>query len=130
MLYLVPTLLGAEAMSDEPAAGGAGDVCSLDGFIAENAKSARQFLKAVGIRCPCVEVCIAELNEHTPPAALPDSACAGASRASASACCPRRDVLPSPIPALRWSRWRIERAYEWCRWSGPPPCCSRLMAPA
>ena len=46
-------------------------VRGLDGFIAENAKSARQFLKAVEYPVPLRKLPIVELNEHTPAAALP-----------------------------------------------------------
>ncbi len=70
-LYLVPTLLGAEAMSASLPPGVLETVRGLHGFIAENAKTARQFLKAVAYPLPLVQVAIAELNEHTPPAVLP-----------------------------------------------------------
>ncbi len=70
-LYLVPTLLGAGVMSASLPPGVLETVRSLDGFVAENAKSARQFLKAVAYPLPLAEVSIAELNEHTPSAALP-----------------------------------------------------------
>ncbi len=42
----------------------------LNHFVAENAKTARAFLKALGIARPLQEVNIAELNEHTPASAL------------------------------------------------------------
>jgi 16S rRNA (cytidine1402-2'-O)-methyltransferase len=70
-LYLVPTLLGPEALLASLPPGVVDTVRSLDGFVAENAKSARQFLKTVGYPLPLAQVAIAELNEHTPPAALP-----------------------------------------------------------
>ena len=70
-LYLVPTLLGADALSASLPPGVLETVRGLHGFVAENAKSARQFLKAVGYPLPLAQVAIAELNEHTPPAALP-----------------------------------------------------------
>jgi len=44
---------------------------SLRHFIAENAKMARTFLKAIGHPLPLREIEIAELNEHTPLDRLP-----------------------------------------------------------
>lgn len=43
----------------------------LDNFIVENARTARQFLKAVGIALPLKSLQMRELNEHTPAAELP-----------------------------------------------------------
>lgn len=42
----------------------------LNHFVAENAKSARAFLKALGIARPLQEISIVELNEHTPSSVL------------------------------------------------------------
>lgn len=44
---------------------------SLRHFIAENAKTARAFLKAIGHPLPLRELWISELSEHTPSEALP-----------------------------------------------------------
>lgn len=44
---------------------------SLHHFIAENAKAARAFLKAINHPLPLREIRISELNEHTPPDVLP-----------------------------------------------------------
>jgi len=44
---------------------------SLDHFVVENAKSARAWLRACGHPKPVRELTIAELNEHTPAAAVP-----------------------------------------------------------
>ena len=70
-LYLIPTNLA------EPVNPGAilpQDVIAvalrLDHFIAENAKTARAFLKSLGIGRPLAEISIRELNEHTAPDAL------------------------------------------------------------
>jgi len=71
-LYLVPTLLGPEALAASLPPVVLETMRGLDGFVAENAKSARQFLKTVGYPLPLAQVAIAELNEHTPPAALPE----------------------------------------------------------
>ena len=70
VLYLVPTLLGADALPVSLPLGVQETVRGLQGFIAENAKSARRFLKAVGYPVPLAQVPITELNEHTPAAAL------------------------------------------------------------
>jgi 16S rRNA (cytidine1402-2'-O)-methyltransferase len=45
---------------------------ALDSFVAENAKSARAWLAACRHPRPLRDVAIAELNEHTPPARIPD----------------------------------------------------------
>lgn len=71
-LWLVPTPLGSEAdpgrvlPSDTLAI-----VRQLDCFVAENARTARAFLKAAGILRPIQQIEIVELNEHTPDHALP-----------------------------------------------------------
>ena len=70
-LFLIPVPLGATS----PAAILPLTVCdqaaALDYFVAENAKSARAFLKALPCKSPLQEITIAELNEHTPAAAVP-----------------------------------------------------------
>jgi 16S rRNA (cytidine1402-2'-O)-methyltransferase len=43
---------------------------TLDTFVVENAKSARAFLRACGHPRPLRELAMAELNEHTPAAAV------------------------------------------------------------
>ena len=70
-LYLVPTMLGAEGPAASLPPEVLETVRTLEGFVAESAKSARQFLKAVGYPLPLAQVAISELNEHTPAAALP-----------------------------------------------------------
>jgi len=45
---------------------------ALDCLIAENAKTARAFLKLLPLQRPIQEIEIRELNEHTPAAALPE----------------------------------------------------------
>jgi 16S rRNA (cytidine1402-2'-O)-methyltransferase len=71
-LFLVPTLLGAAAQAENglPPAVQA-RVRLLQAFVAESAKSARQFLKAVGFPRPLAQTPIEELNEHTPQARIP-----------------------------------------------------------
>jgi len=71
-LWLIPTPLGAasdprRALPAETLAA----IEPLDYFIVENARSARAFLKAAGTRAPLQALELRELNEHTPPSALP-----------------------------------------------------------
>ncbi len=65
-LYLLPTFLGdrdQRLLSQRSL-----DVtCRLKYFVAEDAKSARSFLKAIQHPIPLQEIVIAELNEHTLP---------------------------------------------------------------
>jgi len=70
-LYLVPTLIGAAAVAGSLPSAVLTTLQGLDGFVAENAKSARQFLKVVGYPLPLSQVTIAELSEHTRAATLP-----------------------------------------------------------
>jgi 16S rRNA (cytidine1402-2'-O)-methyltransferase len=66
-LYLLPTGLGGEVLPLLPPA--TLQVLSrLDTFIAENAKSARAFLKMVGYARPLQSIAIETLDEHTPAA--------------------------------------------------------------
>lgn len=70
-LYLIPVPLGPGA----PAAVLPSEVCALaqglSFFVAENAKSARAFLKALPATQPLTAISISELNEHTRAADLP-----------------------------------------------------------
>jgi 16S rRNA (cytidine1402-2'-O)-methyltransferase len=70
-LYLVPTSLSPDVLSASLPPAVQQTVMELHGFVAENARSARRFLKAIGYPLPLAQVPIAELNEHTPAAALP-----------------------------------------------------------
>jgi len=70
-LYLIPVPLGACApvmVLPEPVLRCAQN---LGHFVAENAKSARAFLKALPSLTPVQQIEIKELNEHTPASALP-----------------------------------------------------------
>lgn len=64
-LYLIPTNLAEPVRPDAILPR---DVvamaCRLDHFIAENAKTARAFLKAIGINRALQEISIVELNKH------------------------------------------------------------------
>ncbi|MEY4592231.1 MAG: hypothetical protein RIR18_1126 [Pseudomonadota bacterium] len=69
-LYLIPVPLGAtscEAVLPTPVLE---TVHSLTHFVAENAKSARAFLKIAKTPHALQTIAIEELNEHTPPQAL------------------------------------------------------------
>ncbi len=74
-LYLIPNTLGAtEALSHVIPEHVQATTASLDYFVAENAKTARAFLKLVGavhpLCKPLQEIQIAELNVNTPAQAL------------------------------------------------------------
>jgi 16S rRNA (cytidine1402-2'-O)-methyltransferase len=76
-LYLIPNTLGATAALDSVLPEQVQALTAqLDYFVAENAKTARAFLKLVGARhalCkPMQEIRIAELNVNTPASALQD----------------------------------------------------------
>jgi 16S rRNA (cytidine1402-2'-O)-methyltransferase len=68
-LYLIPTGLGSDARTILPEST-LRELSTLAGFIVENPKSARQFLKAVGYPGPLAGVRMQTLDEHTPEAAL------------------------------------------------------------
>jgi 16S rRNA (cytidine1402-2'-O)-methyltransferase len=69
-LYLVPTLLGAAPVAGAIPHDVQARIRALDAFVAESAKSARAFLKAIGHPRPLAQTPIVELNEHTPPARI------------------------------------------------------------
>jgi 16S rRNA (cytidine1402-2'-O)-methyltransferase len=71
-LFLVPTLLGAAQVEGSLPPAVQARVYALHAFVAENAKSARQFLKAIGFPRTLTQTPIEELNEHTPQARIPD----------------------------------------------------------
>lgn len=74
-LYLIPTSLGPTALEAILPAEVCAVTASLHHFVAENAKTARAFLKQVNASHPLSialqEIQIAELNINTPAAALP-----------------------------------------------------------
>ena len=71
-LYLIPTPLGPSPLTAVLPTDVVEHVRPLAHFIAENAKTARAFLKQVGTTLPLQQLDIRELNEHTPTAALQD----------------------------------------------------------
>jgi 16S rRNA (cytidine1402-2'-O)-methyltransferase len=70
-LYLIPVPLGASPVREALPETVIGQAARLRYFVAENAKSARAFLKSLPSESPLREIDIRELNEHTPPDALP-----------------------------------------------------------
>jgi 16S rRNA (cytidine1402-2'-O)-methyltransferase len=78
-------------------------------FVAENAKTARAFLKSLPSETPLQQIEILELNEHTAASALPQllaPALAGNDLGLISeAGCPR---WPTRVPL--WLRWPISEA--------------------
>jgi 16S rRNA (cytidine1402-2'-O)-methyltransferase len=64
-LYLIPVPLGPAGPAEVLPAPVLERTRSLARFVAENAKSARAFLKAAGHPLPLQQIAIAELNEHT-----------------------------------------------------------------
>lgn len=69
-LFLIPTPLGDAPMEALLPAQVLATVLRLDCYVAENAKTARAFLKAAGVARPLAEIEIRELNEHTPEEAV------------------------------------------------------------
>ena len=69
-LYLIPVPLGATPMIDSLPTPVIDRARTLAYFVAENAKTARAFLKALPTDRPLQQIDIKELNEHTPHHAL------------------------------------------------------------
>ena len=71
-LYLIPVPLGLTPVENVLTPMVRNYARSLKYFIAENAKSARAFLKSLLCDTPLQQIDIRELNEHTPASALSD----------------------------------------------------------
>lgn len=69
ILYAIPTPLGSSPQESLPAPS-LKQIQSITDFVAENAKSARAFLSAAGLKPR--ELQIAELSEHTAAAGVPE----------------------------------------------------------
>lgn len=65
-LYAIPTPLGGPPSESLPGPA-LQTIRDLRDFVAENAKTARAFLAAVGMPCPLRELGVDVLDEHTPP---------------------------------------------------------------
>ncbi|MEI7613060.1 MAG: SAM-dependent methyltransferase [Betaproteobacteria bacterium] len=70
-LFLIPVPLGQSAIDAVLPQAVRDCARQLDHFVAENAKSARAFLKSLPSDKPLQQILIEELNEHTPANALP-----------------------------------------------------------
>ena len=70
-LYLIPVPLGTTAIESVLPVPVRECAMRLTHFIAENAKSARVFLKSLPCTLPLQQIEISELNEHTTPDQLP-----------------------------------------------------------
>ncbi len=71
-LYLIPVPLGSSPVAEVLPAAVINRARKLKHFVAENAKSARAFLKSLPTETPLQQIDIRELNEHTLPDALPE----------------------------------------------------------
>ena len=71
VLYLIPVPLGACALDAVLPVAVQDRARRLKHFVAENAKSARAFLKSLPSDTPLQQIGINELSEHTPLSALP-----------------------------------------------------------
>lgn len=69
-LYLIPCTLGPTETGDSVPAGVQARVRALRYFIVEHPRTARAFLKQIGLGYPIADARIATLDEHTPPDAL------------------------------------------------------------
>jgi 16S rRNA (cytidine1402-2'-O)-methyltransferase len=66
-LFLIPTTLGDTAETAEVLPIKVNEVINtIDEYIVENEKSARHFLKKMGIKKPLQEIILHPLNQHTP----------------------------------------------------------------
>lgn len=67
VLYLIPTTLGETAeMADVIPTKILQIINTIDEYIVENEKSARHYLKKIGIKKPLPEIILHPLNQHTP----------------------------------------------------------------
>ena len=71
VLYLIPSTLGESEPGHVLPAPVLDTVRSLDGYIAEQARTARAFLQRVGVRGPLNQISIQTLDEHTDARELP-----------------------------------------------------------
>jgi 16S rRNA (cytidine1402-2'-O)-methyltransferase len=71
-LYLIPVPLGPSAIDAVLPTAVRDQAKQLKYFVAENAKSARAFLKSLPSDTPLQQIVIEELSEHTPASTLPN----------------------------------------------------------
>lgn len=68
ILYLIPTTLGENAETAEVIPTKIYDIINnIDEYIVENEKTARHYLKRLGIKKPLQEIILHPLNQHTKP---------------------------------------------------------------
>ena len=68
LLYLIPTTLGETAETAEVIPAKIYDVINtIDEYIVENEKTARHYLKKLGLKKPLQEIILHPLNQHTQP---------------------------------------------------------------
>src|SRR5471032_3311616 len=126
-LYLIPNTLGdTEALSHVIPEHVQAITARLDYFVAENAKTARAFLKLIDaqhtLAKPLQEITIAELNVNTPAQAL--AACwRRCWPAATPAWYRKRACRRWPIPAPTWYGWRTSMASRSSRWLDRRRCC-------
>ncbi|CAN5458520.1 SAM-dependent methyltransferase [soil metagenome] len=66
ILYLIPTTLGDTAETAEVLPSKVNDIINtIDEYIVENEKTARHYLKKMGIKKPLQEIILHPLNQHT-----------------------------------------------------------------
>ncbi|HXX10058.1 MAG TPA: SAM-dependent methyltransferase, partial [Burkholderiales bacterium] len=65
VLYLIPSTLGESEPGHVLPGLVLDTVRSLDGYIAEQARTARAFLRRVGVKRPLNQISIQTLDEHT-----------------------------------------------------------------
>lgn len=66
ILYLIPTTLGDTAIVTDNIPSKIADIVNqIDEYIVENEKSARHYLKKIGIKKPLQEITLHPLNQHT-----------------------------------------------------------------
>ena len=70
ILYLIPSPLGPGDLTYVVPQGVRLIISTLDTFIVENAKTARQYLAKIGVHTPLQKINFAVLDEHTRPAEL------------------------------------------------------------
>lgn len=73
-LFMIPAVLGDSGLAAVIPREVQQRVRALDYFVAENPKTARAYLKLVGMAKPLQQLHIASLNEHTPDAAVAELA--------------------------------------------------------
>ncbi len=73
ILYLIPTTLGINAETADVIPVKVNQVINtIDEYIVENEKSARHYLKKIGLLKPLPEIILHQLNQHTKPHEISD----------------------------------------------------------